>query len=121
MTDQMTADEIAAKLEQIGGKRWAKNGMDRVYINSLQDRIGLEVERYNTGNVSAATLAREDGSRYNISNSEARRALGAIETVKIYYDLPTGKLMLKGDRDSRGYVQQCIDSIQADIAKALAE
>jgi hypothetical protein len=68
-------DQIS-DLEAMGFKRWQKNGMDRLYVDAR--RIGLEVSYYKTGNVSSASF---DG--YSISNSEARRMLGA----KTYIDL----------------------------------
>ena len=116
MTQQLTADEIAAKLEAVGGKRWTKDSMDRVYFNGLQDRVSLEITRYNTGNIM--------GAKHNgewISNSEGRRALAALDAVKIYYDLTTQKLMVKGSYDDHGWVKDAVSSVQADIATALAD
>lgn len=79
-----TAETMVA----IGGSRWTKNDMDRVYINNWARFIGLEVSTYNTGNISSATL---DGER--ISNSEAGRLLGMVE--KVYFDVTDGSVHVK--------------------------
>ena len=77
-------------LTDAGGKLWEKsinNGMlRRIYFNAdlVVEFIGLSVSRYNTGNISGATLNGE-----KISNSEAGRILSGMD--KIYYDLNDGK------------------------------
>lgn len=68
--------ERIEELEGMGFKRWQKNGMDRMYINA--GTLGLICTYYKSGNVSDAEFRGED-----ISNSEARRMLGA----KTYIDL----------------------------------
>jgi hypothetical protein len=69
----------------IGGNRWQKNGMDRVYLNDWADLAGLEVSRYNTGNISGASYQGE-----GISNSQAYKLLGSID--KVWFDAADGKL-----------------------------
>lgn len=69
----------------IGGRRWQKNGMDRVYINDWAELAGIEVDRYNTGNVSYAAV---DGRQ--IANGRADALLGAID--KVYFDTTDGLL-----------------------------
>jgi hypothetical protein len=56
-------------------KAWTSGrGERRRYVNGWETLIGLEVERYNTGNISSAWL--QDGpSRTYISNAEASRLL----------------------------------------------
>jgi hypothetical protein len=71
MTQQMI-DTLIAK----GGKRWQKNGMDRIYFNASD--LGLECTRYNTGNISSATF---NGER--ISNSWARELSAAVTYVNV--------------------------------------
>lgn len=66
--------------------RWTKTGSngktyDRIYFNATD--LGLEIGRYNTGNISYAKI---DGER--ISNCEARRILGS----KAYFDLTDNTL-----------------------------
>jgi len=63
------------------GKLWEKNGMKRIYFNNLLDLYGLEITRYNTGNISSARL---DGQE--ISNSEARRLIDRMSLGKLWYD-----------------------------------
>jgi hypothetical protein len=69
----------------IGGNRWQKNGMDRVYLNNWTEFAGIETTQYNTGNISSA--AYQGGG---ISNSQAYKLLGSID--KIWFDAADGKL-----------------------------
>lgn len=69
----------------IGGKRWQKNGMDRVYINDWAEFAGVEVHRYNTGNVSYAAI----GGR-GIANGRAHGLLDAVD--KVWFDATDGRL-----------------------------
>lgn len=78
-------------LVKLGGKEWTKNGMHRVYMNGLATWFGLETTRYNTGNVSSATL---DGEP--ISNSQAKRIGDHLFDAKFYYDVNTGNFVATG-------------------------
>jgi hypothetical protein len=69
----------------IGGNRWTKNGMDRVYLNDWHEFAGIAVSYYGTGNISSASI----GGR-GIANGRAGRVLGAIS--KVYFDATDGKL-----------------------------
>lgn len=69
----------------IGGNRWQKNGMDRVYINNWAEFAGIETSRYNTGNISSASYQGE-----GISNSQAYKLLSSID--KVWFDAADGKL-----------------------------
>jgi hypothetical protein len=69
----------------IGGSRWTKNGMDRVYINSWAGLAGIETSNYNTGNIAAAWFQGEE-----ISNSQAYKMLSSID--KVWFDTADGKL-----------------------------
>ena len=71
----MNEEKINELIKQ-GFKRWQKNGMDRLYINS--GALGLTCSYYNTGNISSATF---DGE--HVSNSAARR----YKAAKTYIDL----------------------------------
>ncbi|MEU9703044.1 hypothetical protein [Streptomyces sp. NPDC047981] len=82
---ELTADTLTA----IGGRRWQKNGMDRIYFNNARDLLGLQVSHYKSGNISSAWLDDE-----SISNSEAGRIAAA--TDKVFYDLTTNKLRIQG-------------------------
>ena len=69
----------------IGGNRWQRNGMDRIYINDWATFAGIETSRYNTGNISSASY-----QGYGISNSQAYKLLGSID--KVWFDAADGKL-----------------------------
>lgn len=104
-------------LEQLtaaGGKLWEKNGMRRVYFNSLQTRLGLDVTRYGTGNISSASLKGE-----SISNSRARELVFCCENSKIWYDLISnefhGKIMGCRDYSSDKLFDIFVESIKSDI------
>lgn len=72
-------------LTAIGGRRWQKNGMDRVYINDWPAFAGIETHRYKSGNISWAAY---QGA--GISNSQAYKLLGSLD--KVWYDAADGKL-----------------------------
>jgi hypothetical protein len=69
----------------IGGNRWQKNGMDRVYLNNWAEFAGIETTHYNTGNISSASYQGE-----GVSNSQAYKLLGSID--KVWFDAADGKL-----------------------------
>jgi len=75
-----------ARLIASGGKLWERGEHRRLYFNDLMGLYGLEVDRYNTGNISHATL---DGEQ--ISNSSARQIADMLGWGKFWYDLNTGK------------------------------
>ena len=70
------------ELTNLGFKRWQKNGMDRMYINSTT--LGLECTYYKTGNISTAFF---DGER--ISNSMGYK----LKNAKTYIDLVRGQIV----------------------------
>lgn len=72
----------------IGGNRWQRNGMDRVYFNNWAELAGIETSHYNTGNISGATYKGE-----GISNSQAYKLLGCID--KVWFDAADGKLHVR--------------------------
>lgn len=64
-----------------GAVRWTKYGKDRIYLNNLlKEKSGLEIDRYNSGNISSAKLNGE-----KISNSMAGRIINCMEAS--YYDI----------------------------------
>lgn len=74
------------KLIDMGASRWQKAGRDRLYLSGAGAKIiGLELNFYNTGNISSACLNDEP-----ISNSAARRVISTYRDA--YIDLTTGKL-----------------------------
>jgi hypothetical protein len=108
----MEKQEIIKTLEAKNGNRWTKYGKDRIYFDARNALSGLETDRYNTGNISSATLNGE-----SISNSEAKRLITAALDVKIYYDIDTDKFNWnnsgneKFDAMSRQYVEELRKSI----------
>jgi len=72
-------------LTAIGGRRWQKNGMDRVYINDWATFAGIETSHYKTGNIASASY---QGN--GVSNSQAYKLLGSID--KVWFDTADGKL-----------------------------
>lgn len=72
----------------IGGNRWQRGDKDRVYFNDIDDLMGLEISRYNTGNISSAAV---DG--HGISNSEGYRLLSAV--YKVYFDNTDRKVYIQ--------------------------
>jgi hypothetical protein len=80
----------AEQIEAIGGKRWTKGDITRVYISddTLADLVGLDVTRYRTGNIQSATLRGE-----RVSNTEAKRILGST----VYWE--SGDLRVRTESD----------------------
>ena len=78
----------AEKLEALGIYAWERGEMKRYYIkdDQLEAVFGLSIGRYNTGNISSASLNGE-----GISNSKAYKLLGR----GIWYDANTDSWMQK--------------------------
>lgn len=84
--DEIIKGWNVTKLTNAGANRWTKYGKDRMYLQNIDTNIiGLDVDRYNTGNICKATFNGE-----KISNSEAYRILGSFS--KSYIDLEDGKI-----------------------------
>ncbi|MFD8577175.1 helix-turn-helix domain-containing protein [Streptomyces virginiae] len=81
----LTADHCIA----LGGRRWQKNDMDRVYINGwLCFADGIDIDYYGTGNVAGFSI---DGD--SVANGRAGRVINAID--KVYFDAADGRLYFK--------------------------
>lgn len=106
-----TVDNLVA----IGGNRWQRNGMDRVYINNWTDYLPLETDQYNTGNISWAAWEGE-----KIANRQVGLLLGSID--KIWFDAATGNLHCRyGYSESRVASRQDVwDTVVAGIRTAIA-
>src|SRR5690606_27593466 len=91
MTNTMTTTITPESLVEIGGSRWQKGEMDRVYFNDLADRFGLRASFYGTGNVSSASLNGE-----KISNTKATRMLAGFSLAKFWFDVPAGEFQSRG-------------------------
>lgn len=77
---------IIERAEELGGNRWTKGDLDRIYLKLDQAGV-LNVTRYRTGNLSSATWANGDP----ISNGRASSLLD----VKIWLDVATMTLHYK--------------------------
>ena len=77
---------------------WEKNGRKRGYLkaDAIEKALGLEVERYNTGNAKHVI---QDG--YEISNSKYNRLIGRFENQ--YYDFisKSWSFNLEGEEEKR--------------------
>lgn len=83
-TIAFTIDTMTA----IGGRRWQKNSMDRVYLNDFVTVPGLELDHYKSGNISGAWLDDE-----KVSNAEGGRLATAVD--KVYFDNADGRIYIK--------------------------
>lgn len=101
----LTVDSMVA----IGGRRWQKNGMDRVYLNEdiWADMASVDVDRYNSGSICGATL---DG--HAIANSRAGRLLAAVD--KVYFDAADGRLHFR-HYDADSYEIRFLDGTRTTI------
>jgi hypothetical protein len=109
MTTETTTTITVEQLEAVGGKKWEKAGMSRVYFNDLDEWYGLETSRYNTGNISSARL---DGE--HISNNQAKKIMYRLSQAKVYFDLADGKF------HGRDISQSDFDVIKTQILKVAA-
>lgn len=103
-------------LTAIGGRRWQKNGMDRVYLNDWARFLApLEIEQYKTGNISWAAWNGEE-----IANRQAGLLLGSID--KVWFDAADGKLYCRyGYGQSRVATREEVwSSVVSGIRTAIA-
>jgi hypothetical protein len=106
MSDQ-TKKYTAEQLVNVGGSLWEKGAMRRVYFNDLIELFGLNVSRYNSGNISSASLNGE-----GISNSRAREIISSLSTGKFYYDLNSNEF--------QGSFYRCRDYSAQDFISILS-
>jgi hypothetical protein len=107
----MVSEETIAAMKSLG-REWTKDDYHRIYFDDLPALYGLSVSRYNSGNISGASL---DGER--ISNGAAGRILAALDG-KLYYDLADGKYHGKGiDPD---HFRPLVTAIKAKVAAIVA-
>lgn len=91
---------VIEALQQLGGKEWIKDEFHRIYFNNLEKLYGLDCQYYKTGNIARASLNGEP-----ISNSEARRILGCLCDLKVWFDVKDLKphFFVQGQRDPRKF------------------
>lgn len=105
------------ELIRVGGTRWQKAGRDRVYFNGPATWYGLETNRYNSGNISTASL---DGEK--ISNGKAHKICVDLGYAKIWYDAADSRFHASGiDHDSQAYLDKIVGNIMAVVEKTRAE
>jgi hypothetical protein len=97
----LTVDTMVA----IGGRRWQKNGMDRVYINDWAEFAGLDVDYYKTGNVAGASFL-----GHGIANGRVAGLLSAID--KVWFDAADGQLHARYYSGARSYEVRFLDGIR---------
>ena len=78
------------KIIKMGGVEWKKGNIHRFYFNNLNKWIELELEYYNTGNISNA---RYEGSE--ISNCAAKKIMGDLADSKVWFDVSDEKFYYK--------------------------
>jgi hypothetical protein len=100
----------------IGGRRWTKNGHDRIYINDWAEFAGLETSHYNTGNVSSASFQGR-----SIANGRVGGILNAISSI--YFDVAEGRFFGYWSYDARAFEiryrsgdRDCLDLVNLTIA-----
>lgn len=77
-----------AQIETLGANAWTprNGGQTRHYLNTWTEMIGLDITRYNTGNIRWASLAGEtisNSKAQKIFNGKAYIADGVLYTVDI--------------------------------------
>lgn len=103
-------EKMISRLINKGCRRWTKGERDRLYVSS--DVLGLQVERYKTGNISYAEFQGE-----RISNSLA----ADLADVTVWIDLHTGEIHTKGYRSAacatmREAAEKLIEDAEAETA-----
>lgn len=110
LSDEEVENKFIETLEGMGANRWTKYDRDRLYLQKiLPEMIGLKISRYNTGNISDASINGE-----KISNSSAGRYLAGME--KTYYDIKNKKLFVDTHRDEVVEdITKAMDKLREDI------
>lgn len=61
----MINEDKIKKLVDMGATRWSKGGRNRLYLNrAYKELLDMKVSRYNSGNISNATIGGEDIERH---------------------------------------------------------
>jgi hypothetical protein len=78
----------------IGGNRWQKNGMDRVYLDNWTRYAGIVTDHYRTGAVGYAAI-----NGRPIANGRVGKLVSAID--KVWFDASDGQLHFRHDHADR--------------------
>lgn len=98
----MLSEKVINKLLELGGNRWTKGTIDRIYFNC--GALDCAFEYYKTGSIKAAY---HKGDR--MSNSDGYRCKNA----KSYIDIKTGEASSTND-----YLQESLEDRLAEALKA---
>ena len=81
---KQSPEELVKKFSTFGGSLWEKHGKKRIYFNykKILSDYGYKFSRYNTGNISSASL---EGDK--ISNGSMAKILDEISDIKFFIDL----------------------------------
>ncbi|MGW4505671.1 hypothetical protein ACWENO_13630 [Streptomyces sp. NPDC004436] len=77
----LTADHCIA----LGGNRWQRGDMDRIYFDNWAQFAGLHLSFYKTGNIAGAHWQGE-----LVSNAQGHKLIDSLH--KLYFDVTDGKL-----------------------------
>lgn len=105
-----------SRLVAQGGRVWQKGQYNRVYFNDIAARVGVQTTRYNTGNISSATLKGN-----SISNSSAAKIIRRSGEAKMFYDRNTKRMMIQRPAmmDTEGrYVAGALPRVARSTARA---
>ena len=78
---------IEQKLIDLGGNLWESGNHRRIYLNNWLELAGVNVSRYQTGNISSASI---NGKK--ISNAKAAE----LDNVKAFWDCSANALVFQG-------------------------
>lgn len=101
-------DAQIEKLLEAGAKRWTKYEKDRLYLRDIEEAIGLQYSRYNTGNISHSTLNGEE-----ISHAQCQRILDALD--KAYIDLKEECISVDGREEVIEIIIAAVEEIIANV------
>lgn len=96
------------------GNRWTNGNHDRIYIKDLTlTTIGLETDRYNSGNINSATVNGEQ-----ISNTFAREILRAADEMNPFYNVNTGRIEMRSSgarEEAQNLVREAAETLLEEI------
>ena len=106
-------DKFADYLTEKGLTVWEhpRTGEKRIYLNKVaHELLGIEIDRYNTGNISKFMM---DGEK--MSNSYGYSILGALD--KVYYDIAKKKIVLSTKNRASEDVAERLEEAMNNINK----
>lgn len=93
------------------GNEWKHGEHHRIYINNLSEIYGLELNYYNTGNISSATLDNE-----KISNGAASKLSSALDSGKLWFALTTDEWKAQGlDIELATHLVRKIEAMMVEV------